>query len=270
MDRYRIKPGEKVDLSRHDPDDTSAWDGSKEDGKAKLEKLLAELDALQNVLYAEHKHKVLVVIQALDTGGKDGTIHAVFGALNPQGVKVASFKVPTPIEADHDYLWRIHQHTPAKGEIAIFNRSQYEDILAVRVHQLVPEKVWRRRFRHIVEFERMLADEGTTIIKLYLNISQDEQRQRLLERIDTPEKQWKFSPGDLEERKLWKDYIAAFEDVLSETSSEDAPWYVVPANRNWYRNLVVAGILVKTLDKLKMEYPAPVENIEQYVTALQG
>jgi len=269
MDRYRIKPGEKVDLSKHDPDDTSAWDGDKDEGKEKLAKLLARLDELQNVLYAEHKHKVLVVIQALDTGGKDGTIHAVFGALNPQGVKVASFKVPTPIEADHDYLWRIHAHTPAKGEIAIFNRSHYEDILAVRVHNIFPEKVWRKRFRHIVEFERMLADEGTTIIKLYLHISQDEQRQRLLERIETPEKQWKFSPGDLEERKLWKDYIAAFEDLLAETSSEDAPWYVIPANRNWYRNLVVATIMVKTLEKLKMAYPSPVEKIEQYKAQLQ-
>ena len=268
MKKYMIKQNEKVQLSEHDPNDTSQFDGGKKEGLAALVKLNKRLEELQELLYAEHKRKVLIVIQAMDTGGKDGTIQSVFEGVNPQGVKVTSFKVPTPLELDHDYLWRIHQHTPGKGEIMIFNRSQYEDLLVVRVHKLVPEKIWRKRFEHINQFERLLNDEGTTIIKFFLNINQEEQKKRLLERITTPEKRWKFNPGDLEERKYWKHYKEAYEDVLSKTSKPWAPWYVIPANRNWYRNLVISSILVETLEKLKMHYPEPVDNINQYAIKL--
>jgi PPK2 family polyphosphate:nucleotide phosphotransferase len=268
MKKYLVKNNTKVSLADWDPDETSEFDSPKKEGLAVLKKLNKKLESLQEMLYAEHKHKVLIILQAMDTGGKDGTIRSVFEGVNPQGVKVASFKVPTPEELDHDYLWRVHKQTPGKGEIVIFNRSHYEDLLVVRVHGLAPEKVWKKRYTHITEFERMLNDEGTTIIKFYLNINLDEQKQRLLERINIPEKRWKFNPGDLEERKLWKKYINAYEDVLSKTSKPWAPWYVIPANRNWYRNLLISTILVDTLEKLKMRYPQPVENINQYANQL--
>ena len=268
MKKYLVKQNIKVKLSDWDPDDTSGFEGNKKEGITVLKKLNEKLDVLQEMLYAEHKHKILIILQAMDTGGKDGTIRSVFEGVNPQGVKVASFKVPTPEELDHDYLWRVHPQVPGKGEIVIFNRSHYEDLLVVRVHNLAPKKVWEKRFQHINEFERMMKDEGTTILKFYLNISQDEQKQRLLDRISTPEKRWKFNPGDLEERKLWKDYMEAYQDVLSKTSKPWAPWYIIPANRNWYRNLVISSILVDTLEKLKMRYPQPVKNINQYAIQL--
>ena len=268
MKKYLVKQNNKVKLSDWDPDDTSEFEGTKKEGIIAIKKLNKRLEVLQDVLYAEHKQKILIVLQAMDTGGKDGTISSVFEGVNPQGVKVASFKVPTPEELDHDYLWRVHPQAPGKGEIVIFNRSHYEDLLVVRVHNLAPQKVWKKRFQHINEFERMMKDEGTTILKFYLNISQDEQKQRLLERISTPEKRWKFNPGDLEERKLWKDYMEAYQDVLSKTSKPWAPWYIIPANRNWYRNLVISSILVDTLEKLKMHYPQPVKNINQYAIQL--
>lgn len=268
MKKYLAKQNIKVKLSDWDPDDTSGFEGNKKEGITVLKKLNEKLDVLQEMLYAEHKHKILIILQAMDTGGKDGTIRSVFEGVNPQGVKVASFKVPTPEELDHDYLWRVHPQVPGKGEIVIFNRSHYEDLLVVRVHNLAPKKVWEKRFQHINEFERMMKDEGTTILKFYLNISQDEQKQRLLDRISTPEKRWKFNPGDLEERKLWKDYMEAYQDVLSKTSKPWAPWYIIPANRNWYRNLVISSILVDTLEKLKMRYPQPVKNINQYAIQL--
>jgi PPK2 family polyphosphate:nucleotide phosphotransferase len=220
---------------------------------------------LQELLYAEHKHKLLVVLQARDAGGKDGTIRHVFEGVNPQGVKVAGFKVPTPIELDHDYLWRVHRRVPGKGEIVIFNRSHYEDVLVVRVHELVPPEVWGRRFAQINDFERLLAEEGTTILKFYLNIGPDEQKERLQARLDEPHKRWKFNPGDLKERKLWPDYTRAYEDVLSKTSTEWAPWTVVPANRKWYRNLVIATTIIETLEGLDMRYPEPAENLDQIV-----
>jgi PPK2 family polyphosphate:nucleotide phosphotransferase len=268
MKKYLVKPNDKVKLSDWDPDDTSEFEGTKKEGILAIKKLNKKLEELQGILYAEHKQKILIVLQAMDTGGKDGTISSVFEGVNPQGVKVASFKVPTPEELDHDYLWRIHPQVPGKGEIVIFNRSHYEDLLVVRVHNLAPQKVWKKRFQHINEFERMMKDEGTTILKFYLNISQDEQKQRLLERINTPEKRWKFNPGDLEERKLWKNYMEAYQDVLSKTSKLWAPWYIIPANRNWYRNFVISSILVDTLEKLKMHYPQPVKNINQYAVQL--
>ena len=255
MDRYRVKPASKVQLSDWDPADKSAFAGGKKAGEQRIAALNRELEELQELLYAEGKHKVLIVLQAMDTGGKDGTIRHVFDGVNPQGVKVAAFKKPTPTELAHDYLWRVHQQTPGNGEIVIFNRSHYEDVLVVRVHELVPEAVWRRRYDHINAFEKLLADEGTTILKFYLHIDLDEQKERLQARLDDAEKQWKFAGGDLAERKLWPQYMAAYEEMLAQTSTAYAPWSIIPANRKWYRNLVILQIIVDTLKGLKMSYP---------------
>jgi PPK2 family polyphosphate:nucleotide phosphotransferase len=265
MDQYRIEPGTQVDLARWDPDDRSAFDGDKGAARYELKTLNKRLEELQELLYAEGKHKILIVLQAMDSGGKDGTIRHVFDGTNPQGVKVASFKKPTDEERSHDYLWRVHRHTPGSGEITIFNRSHYEDVLVVRVHNLVPPEVWSRRYDHINAFEQLLADEGTTIVKLYLHISKEEQKERLQARLDEPHKQWKFAKGDLAERRRWDDYMEAFEAVLSKTSTASAPWYVIPADRKWYRNLVVSKILVETLEKLDMQYPEPEEDLEGIV-----
>ena len=270
VEKYRVPSKGKVSLKDYDPGESDLFDGNKKDGAEALVKLNKQIETLQEQLYAEGKHKLLIVLQATDTGGKDGTIRAVFEGVNPQGVKVASFKVPTAVELAHEYLWRIHAHVPGKGEIVIFNRSHYEDVLAVRVHNLVPEKVWSKRYEHINEFERILTDEGTTILKFFLHIDQEEQAERLLARIDDPTKQWKFSPGDLEERKLWKDYEAAFEDMVNKTSTDYAPWYVVPSNKKWYRNLVIAQIVRDVLEGFKMGYPQPAENLEQYRKLLLG
>ena len=262
---YRVPVKGKIKLKDYDPNDSRLFDGNKKDSKEALLKLNTELAALQEQLYAEGKHRLLIVLQAMDTGGKDGVIRAVFEGVNPQGVKVASFKVPTPVELSHDYLWRVHQQTPGKGEMVIFNRSHYEDVLVVRVHNLVPPVVWSRRYAHINDFERMLAEEGTTILKFFLHISKDEQKARLQARLDEPEKRWKFNVGDLGERALWNDYMRAYEAVLSETSTEWAPWYIVPANRKWYRNLVISDVLVKTLEAFDMQYPQPKENLDEVV-----
>lgn len=270
MDNYRVKPGQKINLAKDfDPNDYGEWKGKKEKGVAHLAELRQQLDQLQEVLYAEHKHKVLLVLQAMDTAGKDGTIRAVFDGANPQGVRVANFKVPTPIEADHDYLWRVHSQVPAKGELVVFNRSHYEQVLVVRVHQLEPEQEWRNHYQQICDFERLLAETGTTIIKIFLNIDLDEQKNRLLERIETPEKQWKFNPGDLPERALWPQYMQAYQEAISATSTKLAPWYIVPANHNWYRNMMVAEILVNALKDLDMHYPPAAENLDQYKTQLE-
>jgi PPK2 family polyphosphate:nucleotide phosphotransferase len=265
MDIYRVKPGTQVDLSQWDPADKAMFDKGKSEGKKAMKKLNRRLEALQELLFAEDKHKVLIVLQAMDTGGKDGVIRWVFDRVNPQGVKVASFKAPTSEELAHDYLWRIHKHTPGKGEMVVFNRSHYEDVLVVRVHNLVPPEVWGRRYAHINDFERMLAEEGTTILKFFLYISKDEQKARLQARLDEPEKNWKFNVGDLAERKLWDDYMHAYEAVLSETSTEWAPWYIVPANRKWYRNLVISDVLVETLEGFNMQYPEPEDNLDEVV-----
>jgi PPK2 family polyphosphate:nucleotide phosphotransferase len=265
MDKYRVKPGENIKLKDFDPDDTSQFSDGKQAGLAKLTELSQKLDMLQEVLYAEHKHKILVVLQALDAGGKDGTIRSVLSGINPQGVHIASFKVPSELERDHDYLWRIHQQVPGKGELVVFNRSHYEDVLVVRVHNLVTKDIWSQRYDQIKNFERMLVDDGTTILKFYLNVSKDEQKQRLQERLDDPTKNWKFNPGDLKERALWDDYAMAYEDALNKTSTSWAPWYVIPANRNWYRNLCVSSILVKALEDLKMNYPAPAADLSNIV-----
>jgi PPK2 family polyphosphate:nucleotide phosphotransferase len=263
MDRYRIQPDTAVDLSAFDPKDTGGIE--EEAAKERLDDLNRRLENLQELLYAERRHKVLVVLQAMDTGGKDGVIRHVFQGVNPQGVKVAGFGVPTPDELAHDYLWRVHAHTPAAGQLTIFNRSHYEDVLVVRVHGLVPEEVWNRRYRHINEWERLLAEEGTTILKFFLHISKEEQAERLQARLDEPTKRWKFRLGDLEERRRWPDYMTAYQAALSKTSTAWAPWYLVPADHKWYRNLVVAGVLVETLEGLKMAYPQPTEDLSGVV-----
>ncbi len=265
MKHYRVKPDSTVDLSEWDPNDTSAFDGGKQEAQAELLQLNLRLEALQELLYAEHKHRLLIVLQAMDTGGKDGTIRQVFEGVNPQGVRVASFKAPTAEELDHDFLWRIHKHTPGKGEMVIFNRSHYEDVLVVRVRQLAPPEVWRERYAHINAFERMLAGEGTTVLKFYLHIDRDEQKKRLQARLDEPDKHWKFNLDDLGERRLWPDYMKAYEDALSLTSAKWAPWYIVPANRKWYRNLVVATTIVETLEGLDMHYREPQEDLDRVV-----
>ena len=263
--KYLIKPDTKVKLSKWDPNDTGDFKGGKEEGLAKLEKLNGKLETLQELMFAEHKQKVLVVLQAMDTGGKDGAIRRVFDRVNPAGVRVASFKAPTQEELDHDYLWRVHKQVPGKGELVVFNRSHYEDVLVVRVHNYVPPEVWSKRFDQINEFERNLAENGTTILKFYLHIDLDEQKERLQARLDDPTKRWKFRLGDLEERKLWPEYMKAFEDVLSKTSTEYAPWYIVPANRKWFRDLVISSVLVDTLEGLKMKYPESEENLDGVV-----
>lgn len=261
MKRYRIAPGSKVNLSRYDPDDTSEAPG----GKLKTEKIFAELnerlEIFQERLWAEHKHKVLVVLQGMDTSGKDGVIRKVFEGVNPLGVRVAAFKAPTEEELDHDFLWRVHSQVPGRGEIVIFNRSQYEDILVPRVRRLVPQKVWKARYGQINDFEGLLADTGTTILKFFLYISKKEQKQRLQERLDDPEKRWKFRKGDLEDRALWDEYMKAYEDLLGRTSTDHAPWYVVPADKKWYRDLVIATVLDKILEKLKIGRPEPKEDL---------
>ena len=255
IDQFRVRPGQAVDLADWATDENLGLD--KADVKDEFDDLNDELEALQELLYAERKHKVLVVIQATDTGGKDGTIRHVFDKVNPAGVKVAAFKKPTDEELAHDYLWRVHAHTPGAGEITIFNRSHYEDVLVVRVHDFVPESRWSRRYAHIRNFEQMLADEGTTIVKFFLHISKDEQRERLQARIDEPQKNWKFSFGDIEERKHWDEYQEAFRVMLEETSTDDAPWYVIPADRKWFRNLLISEVLVQTLRDLDMDWPDP-------------
>ena len=265
MKSYRVQPGSSVNLKKWDPADKSAFKGSKARGEAKVLQLTTHLETLQEMLYAEHKHKVLIVLQGMDSSGKDGVIRKVFEGINPQGVEVVSFKQPTPIELDHDYLWRAHQSVPAKGEITIFNRSYYEDVLAVRVHNLVPAKVWQRRYTQINNFESILAEEGLTIIKFFLHIDPAEQKERLQARLDEPNKRWKFNVLDLKERKLWADYTKAFETVLSKTSTTCAPWYIVPANSKWYRDLVIASVLVETLSGLKMRYPAPQAGLAKVV-----
>jgi len=265
VEKYRVAPGAKIDLSAWDADDKGLFNGGKQQGQDALPALNQQLEALQELLYAEGRHKVLIVLQGMDTAGKDGAIRHVFEGVNPQGVKVASFKVPTQQELAHDYLWRIHQQTPGRGEIVIFNRSHYEDVLVVRVHNLVDADVWGRRYEHINAFEKLLADEGTTILKFFLHISKEEQRQRLQERLDTPEKNWKFSTGDLAERKLWDQYMAAYEAVLSKTSTAHAPWYIVPANRKWYRNLVISHVIIKTLEALDMRYPEAEPGLDKIV-----
>jgi PPK2 family polyphosphate:nucleotide phosphotransferase len=253
----RVSDGDALRLDDRDPGDAHGWD--KDDAKEETERQRERLTDLQDRLWAEAKHSVLVVLQGIDASGKDGAIRKVMTAFNPQGCFVASFKVPTAEEAAHDFLWRVHKRVPGKGEIGIFNRSHYEEVLVVRVHELVPRDVWRGRYELINEFEEMLVGTGTTIVKFFLHISVDEQRERLQERYDNPRKRWKFSLGDLDERKLWDDYTAAYEDALSKTSTADSPWYVIPSNRNWLRDLAISTILAETIADLKPDYPEPAD-----------
>jgi PPK2 family polyphosphate:nucleotide phosphotransferase len=252
-DALRVKPGSRVRLEKMDPGATFGHVKATST-EATLEQM-SRLRDLQDRLWAEAKHSVLVVLQGIDAAGKDGTIAKVMEAFNPQGCPVSSFKVPSSEELAHDFLWRVHKRTPGKGEIGIFNRSHYEDVLVVRVHGLVPRRVWSKRYDQINDFERTLSEAGTTIVKFFLMIDRDEQRKRFQERVENPKKRWKFSLGDLEERKLWDDYQAAFDDALTKTSTPAAPWYVIPANRNWFRNLAVATILADTIASLKPMYP---------------
>jgi len=254
-EKYVVRPGSKVNLGEIETDDKSLFDGGKKDHYGKLEALSEELKGMQNLLYAEGKQKLLVIIQAMDTGGKDGCVKSVFGRVDPQGIEVTSFKKPSVEELAHDYLWRVHQHAPANGMISVFNRSQYEDIIAVKVKKILPESVWSKRYRHIVEFERMLAEEGTKIVKIFLHISKGEQQERLQARLDDPAKNWKFNPGDLDDRARWDEFMSEYENILEKTSTEHAPWYVIPADRKWYRNLVVSQIIIDALKSMNMSYP---------------
>jgi PPK2 family polyphosphate:nucleotide phosphotransferase len=249
-----VQPGHKARLRGRDPEATPGVKGKKAAEKL-LEKNMARLEELQFLLYAENKHAVLVVFQAMDAGGKDGTIRHVMSALNPQGCSVTSFKVPTAEEAKHDFLWRIHKATPRMGEFAIFNRSHYEDVLVVRVHGLAPKSTWAQRYDHINSFEKLLAESRVTICKFFLHISAAEQKERFRSRLEDPSRQWKLSEADFAERKYWDDYIEAYEDALTRCSTPWAPWYVIPANKKWFRNLAISQILVEALENLNMKYP---------------
>jgi PPK2 family polyphosphate:nucleotide phosphotransferase len=252
-DALVVRPGSKVRIANLDPDDTHGH--SRGRASTELQHGLDRLTSLQDRIYAESKHRILIVIQGIDAAGKDGTVNHVMSAFNPSSCFVTSWKAPSAVELAHDYLWRIHQRTPAKGEISVFNRSHYEDVLVVRVHELVPKAVWSKRYEQINDFERTLAAEGTTILKFFLLIDRDEQKQRLQARLDDPNKHWKFRVGDLAERKLWDSYMAAYEEMLARCSTDVAPWYVIPANKKWFRNLAVADIVADTLDELKPVYP---------------
>lgn len=257
LERYWVKPGTKVDFSKLETDDKSLFKGAdKSEFEPQFRELQDQLQELQKKLYAQNKHRILVVMQAMDTGGKDGCIKHVFSHIDPQGVNVRSFKKPSNEELSYDFLWRVHHKVPARGELVIFNRSHYEDIIAVRVKKLFPDEVWKRRQRHVVDFERMLAEEGTTIVKIFLHISKEEQKRRLESRLENPLKHWKFHPDDLADRARWEEFMHAYEDVIGKTSTDVAPWYVVPADRKWYRNLCVARIMLDTLKKLDMRFPS--------------
>jgi PPK2 family polyphosphate:nucleotide phosphotransferase len=264
--QMRVKPGKKVKLAKFDPDETFGWEkGNK--ASASTDKECERLNSLQYLLYAEHKRALLLVFQGLDAAGKDGTIRHVMSGVNPQGCEVTSFKVPSAEEAAHDFLWRIHKAVPEHGYIGIFNRSQYEDVLVVRVHNLVPKDVWKERYGQINEFEEMLDRNNVKILKFFLHISKDEQKKRFMERIDDPDKRWKISNADFQERKFWDDYTKAYEEALERCNADAAPWFIIPANKKWFRNLAVSHIVAETLEGLKMKFPPPtvdVKNLKWY------
>lgn len=253
---HRVEPGTEVKLNDW-PTRADSFHGNRKEAEEETDDLRDRFRKLQRRLYAQSTQQLLVVLQARDAGGKDGTIRKVFRGVNPQGVRVHSFKVPTALELAHDYLWRVHACVPPKGMIGVFNRSHYEDVLVVRVMDIVPESVWRPRFEHINNFERLLADTGTRILKFYLHISSEEQKDRFQERLEEPEKLFKFSPADLDKRKFWDDYTIAFEEMLERCSTPYAPWYVIPADQKWYRNLAVTRIIVSTLEEMGPEFPDP-------------
>lgn len=257
-----VKPGKKMRLADWDPDDTLGWD---KDHKTKqsLEKNIQKLDKLQYLLYAEHKRALLIVLQGLDAAGKDGTIRHVMAGVNPQGCQVTPFKKPSVEEAEHDYLWRIHKAVPGYGDIGIFNRSHYEDVLVVRVHHLVPKDVYSKRYDQINEFEKMLHQNNVKILKFFLHISKDEQKKRFQQRIDDPDRRWKISEADFAERKYWDDYTKAYEIALENCNGPHAPWFVIPSNKKWFRNLAVSHIITETLEGMDMKFPAPTVDIKK-------
>jgi PPK2 family polyphosphate:nucleotide phosphotransferase len=265
LDRLRVPPKKSPHLHKIDPADTDGAPGGKEETIAASAELNEQLAELQERLWAENRRSLLVVLQALDAGGKDGAIRKVFSGVNPQGCRVTSFKAPSEEELAHDFLWRIHKATPRKGEIGIFNRSHYEDVLIVRVHDLVPKSVWSKRYAMINAFEANLAASGTTIVKFFLHISKEEQADRFRKRIENPEKNWKFRSEDLAEREHWDDYQKAFEDALTKTSTDVAPWYVIPADKKWYRDWALLSVLVATLRSMDPQYPEPEEDLSGIV-----
>jgi PPK2 family polyphosphate:nucleotide phosphotransferase len=253
---YLIKPHAAVKLSRMRTDETGGFK-TPEAAAPALVKHREQLAALQDVFYANQQKALLIVLQGMDTAGKDGTISHIFSGINPQGCDVAAFKVPTPIEARHDFLWRVHQAVPPRGMIGIFNRSHYEDVLSPRVHKLIPVREVRRRFDDIIEFESMLADNDIVILKFFLHISYEEQTRRLQSRIDVPHKHWKLDEADFKERQFWPQYEDAYEDLISATSKKHAPWFVIPSDHKWYRNVAISAILVDAMKALKLRYPKP-------------
>jgi PPK2 family polyphosphate:nucleotide phosphotransferase len=252
--RFVVEPGTNVRLGKIDPSFKNKHE-SQDSAAPKLRKHIERIAKLQYLLYADGNQSLLVVLQALDAGGKDGVVRHVFTAMNPQGTSVFSFKQPSRLEASHDFLWRAHLRTPRKGEVAIFNRSHYEDVLVARVHKLVPKHVWSKRFELINDFEQMLAEDGTRILKFYLHISPEEQLKRFKQRLDDPQRHWKISEADYSERELWSDYIEAFEETMEKTSTKRAPWYVIPSNHKWFRNLAIAAIVADTLEDMKLKLP---------------
>ena len=255
IERLLVEPGKRVQL--HDDRTSSTFGWEKPEAIAMLDENRKKLNDLQYKLYADGRHALLVVLQAIDAGGKDGTVRDIFTAMNPQGCIVTSFKAPTAEELKHDYLWRVHQRVPALGMVGVFNRSHYEDVLIVRVEKLVPKSVWRERYAQINEFERMLTSNSVRIIKLFLQISKDEQKKRLEDRLKDPNRQWKFSPEDLVKRQQWPEYQKAFEAMLTECSTSQAPWYVIPADKKWFRNLAVSQILATEMSRLPLRFPEP-------------
>ena len=264
MSDHQLKPGKEIKLSEL-ATDGKQFAESRKAAEKEFEKLREELIELQTAMYAENKHKLLIVFQAMDAGGKDGTIRKVFKGVNPQGVRVSSFKAPSKEELAHDYLWRVHKVVPARGMIGVFNRSHYEDVLVVRVENIVPEKVWRKRYEQINEFEELLSESGTKILKFFLHISLDEQKERFQDRIDVPSKNWKFSMEDLEKRKKWSDYMEAYEEMLIQCTTECAPWHVIPANQKWYRNLAITKAMVGALKELDPQYPEQKDDLSNVV-----
>ena len=267
MPNYRkklvVKPGSKIRLKHFDP----GYHGEHESRKSALpeiEKNRQKMDELQYLMYAEHKRSLLVVLQGLDAGGKDGTVRHVFTGMNPAGCISVGFKQPTPKELAHDFLWRVHPHVPAKGSVVIFNRSHYEDVLVARVHDLVPEKIWSKRYDEINDFEKLITTQNnTTILKFFLHISKEEQLARFEKRLDDPARQWKISESDYKEREYWDDYTKAFEDVLNKTSTEHAPWFIIPSNHKWFRDLAISQIIVRQMEDMDMQFPKPTVNLAE-------
>ncbi len=263
MPKQLLVPKGKVKLADFSPTETDGY--TKETGRAEETKLEPRLVELQERLYASSKQSLLIILQGMDTSGKDGAVKHVFDVVNPNGIRIANFKAPSLDELAHDYLWRVHREVPPKGMIGIFNRSHYEDVLVVRVNGLVPESVWKARYEQINQFERMLSETGTRILKFFLHISKDEQKERLQARLDDPAKRWKFNTGDLKVREQWDDYMSAYEDVLTKCSTNHAPWHIVPANKKWYRNLVITRTVVETLESMNLQYPEPAEDLSTVV-----